>query len=414
MLKLFLDSQDEVPWDALLFITGHINYGGRVTDDNDRICLISTLSKFTQADVLKENYKFSRSGIYYQLPDGNIQMYRDYIEQLPLNDNPEIFGLNDNANIKYQRQESLRTLETVLSIQPREVGGAGGMTPDEIVTEKSKELLDQLPAILEQAEGDKQLFVANAQGIIPSLSTVLLQEIEKFNRLLNKMKRSLTDIDLAIKGFIVMSDELDKMYLRLQNNQQPFNWMKVSYPSLKPLSSWFADLIERVEFMESWLKNGNPNSYCLPFMFFPQGFLTGVLQTHARQYKIAIDRLDFTFEILEAEGPDEIEQQPEDGVYIYGLFIESARWDREAGHVADSYQGKMVEKMPVLHFIPKEDYKIDPEDYASPLYKTSLRAGVLSTTGQSTNFVLYVAIPTKEPPDTWVQRATALLCMLDD
>lgn len=76
-------------------------------------------------------------------------MYRDYIEQLPLNDNPEIFGLNDNANIKYQSQESLRTIETVLSIQPREVGGAGGMTPDEIVIEKSKELLDKLPAILE-------------------------------------------------------------------------------------------------------------------------------------------------------------------------------------------------------------------------------------------------------------------------
>lgn len=83
------------------------------------------------------------------------------------------------------------------------------MTPDEIVLEKSKELLEQLPAILEKAEGQKELFIANAQGIIPSLSTVLIQEMEKFNRLLTKMKRSLIDIDLAIKGFIVMSDELD-------------------------------------------------------------------------------------------------------------------------------------------------------------------------------------------------------------
>jgi len=41
-------------------------------------------------------------------------------------------------------------------------------------------------------------------------------------------------------------------------------------------------------------------------MFFPQGFMTGVLQTHARQYKIAIDKLSFAFEIMEAEGPDEI------------------------------------------------------------------------------------------------------------
>jgi len=117
---------------------------------------------------------------------------------------------------------------------------------------------------------------------------------------------------------------------------------------------------------------------------------------------------------LEAEGPEDIETKPEDGVYIYGLYIEMARWDREAGHITDSVPGKMIENMPVIHFVPKEDYKIDPEDYCSPLYKTSLRAGVLSTTGQSTNFVLYVAIPSKEIPDNWVQKATALLCMLDD
>lgn len=119
------------------------------------------------------------------------------------------------------------------------------------------------------------------------------------------------------------------MYIKVQNNQQPANWQKVSYPSLKPLSSWYADLILRVQFMENWLKEGNPLSYSLPYMFFPQGFLTGVLQTHARQYKIAIDRLSFTFQIMEQEGPEEIEERPEDGVLIYGLFIEGAKWDKE-------------------------------------------------------------------------------------
>jgi dynein heavy chain len=43
MLKIFLDDQDEIPWDALVYVTGHINYGGRVTDDNDRKCLLTTL-----------------------------------------------------------------------------------------------------------------------------------------------------------------------------------------------------------------------------------------------------------------------------------------------------------------------------------------------------------------------------------
>jgi len=65
------------------------------------------------------------------------------------------------------------------------------MTPDEIVLEKAKEFLDQLPELLDQKEGLKELFITDSIGLIPSLSTVLTQEMEKFNNLLTNMKHSL-------------------------------------------------------------------------------------------------------------------------------------------------------------------------------------------------------------------------------
>jgi len=70
--------------------------------------------------------------------------------------------------------------------------------------------------------------------------------------------------------------------------------------------------------------------------------------------------------------------------------------------------------MPIIHFVPKEDYKPADDQYSCPLYKTSLRQGVLSTTGLSTNFVLHVATPSSEIPSFWVNRGAAMLCMLDD
>jgi dynein heavy chain len=288
------------------------------------------------------------------------------------------------------------------------------MTPDELVLEKARDILQRLPEVLDKKGGSPELFATTPDGLIPSLSTVLLQEMEKFNRLLGVMRTTLGDIDLAIKGFIVMGSELDSMYVKLQNNQVPVVWAKVAYPSLKPLGAWIADLIERVAVMAAWLQNGNPSAYWMPGLFFPQGFLTGVLQTHARQYKIAIDKLAFAFEILGAEGAEDIDAKPDDGVYIYGLFLDGARWDRETALIADQLPAKMAETMPVLWFKPQEDYKPDPEEYQAPCYKTSVRAGTLSTTGQSTNHILNVSLPTKDPPAQWVQRAAALLCMLNE
>ena len=70
--------------------------------------------------------------------------------------------------------------------------------------EKAKQITEQIPANLERSEGLKDLFKTN-NNLLPSLTTVLLQEMEKFNRLLSLMRRSLDDLVQAIGGFIVMS-----------------------------------------------------------------------------------------------------------------------------------------------------------------------------------------------------------------
>jgi dynein heavy chain, axonemal len=94
--------------------------------------------------------------------------------------------------------------------------------------------------------------------------------------------------------------------------------------------------------------------------------------------------------------------------------MDGARWDRDNALIADQFPTIMFDKLPVIWFNPQEDYKPNPEEYHAPLYKTSVRAGVLSTTGQSTNFIIHVATPTTENPSIWVERAAALLCMLND
>ena len=124
----------------------------------------------------------------------------------------EVFGMHENANITYQSQESDKILQTIISIQPIKSSGASGKSPDEIVKELAKLMYDELPGYLLKDNGAKDLFVENDMGLIPSLSTVLLQEMEKFNILLTKMKTTLIEVIKAIDGLVVMSQELDGMY----------------------------------------------------------------------------------------------------------------------------------------------------------------------------------------------------------
>jgi dynein heavy chain len=148
-----------------------------------------------------------------------------------------------------------------------------------------------LPPIIDKEEHAKEIFKLTNKGLLQCLSTVLLQEIERYNRLLTKMGTSLSSLMKAIKGLVIMSPELDLMYTALSKNQVPPNWAEVAYPSIKSLASWIKDLNLRVEFMRSWLKGGHPSCYWLSGFFFPHGFMTGTLQTFARKHNKAIDTL---------------------------------------------------------------------------------------------------------------------------
>ena len=88
---------------------GECNYGGRVTDDKDRRLLNSLLSTFINKQVVVDDtYKFSESGLYFSPGfQENQSGYMEFIKSLPLNPRPEVYGLDDNADITKDNQETL-------------------------------------------------------------------------------------------------------------------------------------------------------------------------------------------------------------------------------------------------------------------------------------------------------------------
>jgi dynein heavy chain len=229
------------------------------------------------------------------------------------------------------------------------------------------------------------------------------------------MAASLEQLKMAIKGFIVMSGPLEVLYNAFVFQRVPPDWEKNGYPCLKPLPSWTEDHFQRLAVTQTWLVSGPPTGFWLSGFFFPQGFMTAVKQTYSRDYKIAIDTLSVTC-MVKPFGQAEITAAPKDGVYIHGLFLEAGRFDRQAMCLQESTPGELFNEMPVIHLLPQLTADIkEQHSYECPVYKTSLRFGVLSTTGHSTNMVCSFEIPMAKDGNKhhWVRRGCALLCMLD-
>ncbi|PNF16984.1 hypothetical protein B7P43_G03152, partial [Cryptotermes secundus] len=294
----FLNDYDEVPFDALTYLTGECNYGGRVTDDKDRRLLQSLLSVYCNKDIVyTPRYSVSPNGEYYIPEDSDQEGAICFIQNLPVESSPEVYGLNENAGITKDNKETLQLLNGVLLTQTQITGGGGVDEKDEMITELATDILGKVPKPFD-VEAVAERYPALYTD---SMNTVLRQELIRFNQLIEVIRETLMNVQKALKGLVVMSPELEEIHKNILMGQVPTSWTKKSYLSLKPLGSYVTDFLLRLKFLQDWIDHGTPEVFWLSGFYFTQSFLTGVLQNYARKYKIPIDNLAFEFEILNVE-----------------------------------------------------------------------------------------------------------------
>ncbi|XP_052747260.1 dynein axonemal heavy chain 7 [Bicyclus anynana] len=417
-LYMFLNEYEDVQFVALRYLTGECNYGGRVTDDWDRRCLNTILYKFYNPRAIDEDkYPLDPTGTYY-VP--NLREHADFIlfsRSLPVATPPSVFGFHPNADITKHFREAEELLNTAVLTQDRTdrlkqyldtmATGGTGATPEQQAMAIAEDVLARLPAkILRGPSHEGDIKPAD----MTPMSIVVIQEAARYERLVSVVRTSSRAVIGAVQGVSVLTDVTEEVLTSMVRGRIPALWAGKSYPSLKPLAAYINDLLARLEFLQHWHQNGPPVVFWLSGFYFPQAFLTAAQQSYARKYKIPIDQLAFHYEV---QRTFTLETPPDEGVYIYGLFMEGARWNMSAYVVDESLPKVLYDDFPPVWLIPlkREDIPTDVF-YNCPLYKTGDRRGVLSTTGHSTNYILFMRLPTAQPPDHWIMRGVALLTQL--
>ncbi|TSL82497.1 Dynein heavy chain 5, axonemal [Bagarius yarrelli] len=370
-----MDIKRGVSWNTVRYMIGEIQYGGRVTDDYDKRLLNTFAKVWFSENMLSPDFQFYKG---YHIPKcTTMDQYLHYIQGLPAYDTPEVFGLHPNADITYQSKLAKGVLDTILSIQPKDSSSGGGETREAV-----KERLIKM-------------------GPLQPMNIFLRQEIERMQRVLVLVRNTLTELKLAIDGTIVMSESLRDALDCMYDARVPARWEKASWAS-STLGFWFTELLERNRQFRTWIFEGRPNCFWMTGFFNPQGFLTAMRQEITRANKgWALDRMVLCNEVTKWM-KDDISAPPHEGVYVYGLHLDGASWDRRNCRLIDSKPKVLFEMMPVIRMYAENNGVKDPRFYSCPIYKKPVRTDL--------NWIAAVDLKTTQPPEYWILRGVALLC----
>ncbi|CAF1617784.1 unnamed protein product [Rotaria magnacalcarata] len=372
-----LNPKLNLSWKAIRYMIAEIQYGGRITDDRDRRLKITYAKKWFDDGLFSMDFKFYDE---YMIPkDKRVEDYLDAIDRFPLIDSPQTFGLHVNADITYSANRAKFILAKILQMQPKEATGnlSGDETRDTIVHHLANEMLIKL-----------------LLSFIPHES---LRQI------------------------------LDSIF----DGRVPINWTKYSWES-STLDFWFSELLDRYIQYNNWLNYGRPKCFWITGFFNPNGFLTAIRQEVTRMHHgwslntVTIDNM-----VLRSY-KDDIREAPTEGVYVYGLYLEGASWDRKNTRLHESQNKVIYVPMPIIYIYainpsvvadPKlgimmmttnKKLRLDqisfrskrqdvaPYIYLCPVYKKSIRTDL--------HFITMLKLESNDIPEHGILRSVALLC----
>jgi dynein heavy chain len=349
-------------------------------------------------------YVSDEKGIDYALPPnaGSQALHRDIyaarIEEMLLVNSPEIFGLHANAEIGYLTNASRQLWSDLVELQPRVGGGSGGISREEYISGVARSIQEKLPEEFDIA------LISKEMGVPSPTQVVLLQEMERWNALVARMRISLRDLQRALVGEIGMSAELDELAFSLFNGALPGVWRKLAPATEKSLGAWLDHFLRRLSQYRAWIAEGDPKVMWLSGLHIPESYLTALVQTTCRRYLWPLDKSTLYTQVTKFKTEEEVGEKLLDGCYVSGLYLEGAAWDYEKSMLRRQDPKILVQELPIMQVIPIEASKLKLQNtFRTLVYVTQARRSA-----GGVGLVLEADLATDEHSSHWVLQGVAL------
>ncbi|XP_028177563.1 dynein heavy chain 10, axonemal, partial [Ostrinia furnacalis] len=397
-----------IPWSTLKYLFGEVMYGGRVIDDFDRRVVRTYMEEY-MGEFLFDKFQpfhFYKDSVFDYVipPDGERDQYIEFIDVLPLANTPEVFGLHPNAEIGYFSQAVREMWGHLIELQPQTSDSGGAMSREDFIDMIAVDVLGKLPPLFEIWRVRKQF----EMNITPTL-VVLLQELERFNRLVGRMRSTLSLLRKALAGEIGMDAVLDNVSYSLFNGQLPQVWRSLAPATCKGLGGWMDHFTTRTKQYTDWATMEEPIVIWLSGLHIPESYLIAHIQIACRLYTWPLDRSTQFTRVTKWTNADDIEERPVTGCYVRGLYLEGARWDLTDGCLRRSHPKVLVTELPIMYIIPIEFHKLKLQNtLRTPVYTTSQRRNAMGV-----GLVFESDLWTTEHYSHWVLQGVCLIMNTD-
>ena len=402
----YLEAGGAIPWADLRYLFGEVFYGGHITDNYDRALCEAYLAVYLRFELLEGIAMFPG---FASPPTLTYKGYLEYLDEGLDRETPIAYGLHPNAEINFMTMQANQLFTDISNLSPKGGGGGeGGLSMTEKVKLVLDDILEKLPDLFPMLE-----IMERVEDVTP-YTGVFLQELERMNDLIFEVRRSLIELDSGLKGDLSITEPMELIMYALADGKVPMKWEKLAWASRDPLSAWIANLLLRQGQLLTWTGDlAQPKVTWVAYLFNAQAFENAVKQVTSRKNDWPLNKLVTIVDVTKKMSPEEVDVQTRDGAYVFGLFMEGARWDSGAGCLEDAFMKDLYPKMPVILMkailAEKEDRR---GVYLCPVYKQTERA-TPGTATPGSGFVFMMQLKTKQPAAKWTMAGVAMLLAID-
>uniref|UniRef100_A0A3Q3MNV8 Dynein axonemal heavy chain 10 n=1 Tax=Mastacembelus armatus TaxID=205130 RepID=A0A3Q3MNV8_9TELE len=324
LTKAHNQGDSNIPWGTLKYLIGEVMYGGRVIDSFDRRILTVYMDEYL-GDFLFYTFRhfhfFINNDVDYKIP--------------PYGPKKIYIGQTSSICIIYCGLYAF-------SYSSGESGGNNNR--DEYISQVAQDIQNKLPKRF-----DMDVIRKKFGTEISPTSVVLLQELERFNKLVVRMQRSLAELQRALAGEVGMSSELDEVARALFNGYIPAIWKKLAPDTLKSLGNWMIHFKRRYEQYSAWVDGGEPKVMWLSGLHIPESYLTALVQAACRKNGWPLDLSTLYTQVTQYRSDDEVSDRPGQGneESHYNTIINTLR----AAYVGLVFEADLFTTMHFNHWV---------------------------------------------------------------